>query len=147
MPQFDPSTFASQLFWLIICFGLFYFSMSKIFLPRIRDTLKDRHNNINDNRSLALQIQDQIDELNNLSKTLKATSVSQYKLSLDQSSKETILNREQRLSALKSQILKMIEDSKNEIKQFKQNSQSDHQKIINTLVDEISNIFFNNQIN
>jgi F-type H+-transporting ATPase subunit b len=146
MPQLDHSTFSSQLFWLSICFGLFYFSMSKIFLPKIRDILKDRHNNISNNNSIATQVQNQIDEITNLSKTLKETSISEYKLSIDKSSKEANLYKEQSLSNLKVQIIQMIDDSKNEIKKFKQNSQGDIQATINDLADKIGNKFFNNKI-
>ena len=142
MPQFDPSSFTSQLFWLAICFGFLYFVMSKIFLPTVRDILKDRHNNINNNRSLALQIQDQVDELDRLSKTIKETSISQYKLSLDQSIKEANLLKEQAISSLKLQIITMVDDSKNKIEQFKQSSQNDRQKTINDLVDIISHKLF-----
>jgi len=125
-----------------ICFGLFYFAMSKIFLPRIRDILINRHNNISLNLSLTTQIQDQINELNNLSKHLKETSISQYKLSLDQSIKEVNLYKEQSLSSLKIQIMKMVDDSKNEIEQFHRDSQNDCQITINNLVNIIGNKLF-----
>ncbi len=45
-PPFDSSTFASQLFWLVITFGLFYYLMSKIALPRISDILETRSDRI-----------------------------------------------------------------------------------------------------
>ena len=32
-PPFDSSTFASQLLWLAITFGLFYLLMSKVIVP------------------------------------------------------------------------------------------------------------------
>ncbi len=45
-PPFDSSTFASQLFWLAITFGLFYYLMSKVALPRISDILETRSDRI-----------------------------------------------------------------------------------------------------
>ena len=147
MPQFNPSSFTSQLFWLAICFGLVYLSMSKIFLPRIRDTLKNRSKNINDNTSFASKIQNQIDEINITSKDLRETSASQYKLAIDQSNKEANFHKEQELLKLRSKNTKMIENSKTEINKFIQNSQNDCQQIINTIVDTIDNKFFNNKIN
>ena len=45
-PPFDPSTFASQLLWLAITFGIFYYLMAKIVLPRIRDILEVRGDRI-----------------------------------------------------------------------------------------------------
>ncbi|WP_275789264.1 F0F1 ATP synthase subunit B [Pararhizobium gei] len=45
-PPFDTSTFASQLLWLAISFGLFYYLMSKIVMPRIDSILETRRGTI-----------------------------------------------------------------------------------------------------
>ncbi len=42
MPQFDPSTFTSQIFWLIVTFITLYFLMARIVLPRIGEVLEER---------------------------------------------------------------------------------------------------------
>ena len=42
MPQLDPSTFGSQLFWLAICFGTLFFVMAFVVLPRIGRTIQAR---------------------------------------------------------------------------------------------------------
>jgi F-type H+-transporting ATPase subunit b len=45
-PPFDSSTFPSQLLWLAITFGLFYYLMAKVALPRIGAILEDRRDRI-----------------------------------------------------------------------------------------------------
>ena len=45
-PPFDSSTFASQLLWLAITFGILYYLMSKIVLPRISGILEVRSDRI-----------------------------------------------------------------------------------------------------
>ncbi len=45
-PPFDHTTFASQLLWLAISFGLFYLLMSKVIIPRIGGILEVRHDRI-----------------------------------------------------------------------------------------------------
>ena len=45
-PPFDPATFGSQLFWLVICFGALYLLMSRVALPRIGSILEERDNRI-----------------------------------------------------------------------------------------------------
>ena len=42
MPQFDPSTFSSQIFWLIISFFVLYWVVARFAIPRIGDILEQR---------------------------------------------------------------------------------------------------------
>ena len=48
MPQFDPSTFASQIVWLLITFTALYFLMSRIVIPRIAEVMEERSERIAD---------------------------------------------------------------------------------------------------
>lgn len=45
-PPFDSSTYASQLLWLAITFGLFYMLMQKVIVPRVGSILENRHGRI-----------------------------------------------------------------------------------------------------
>ncbi len=42
MPQLDPTWFASQLFWLLITFGVLYVILSKWMLPPLQEILTRR---------------------------------------------------------------------------------------------------------
>ncbi len=46
MPQFDPSTFPTQIFWLILSFVALYFLLSRIAIPRIAEVLDERSSRI-----------------------------------------------------------------------------------------------------
>jgi len=46
LPQFDPEWFASQVFWLAICFGILYMVFSKKTLPDISSVIENRKNHI-----------------------------------------------------------------------------------------------------
>jgi F-type H+-transporting ATPase subunit b len=46
VPQLEVSTFASQIFWLIICFGTLYYLLSRKALPRVAEILEARQDRI-----------------------------------------------------------------------------------------------------
>jgi len=45
-PPFDSSFFGSHVFWLTVCFGLFYFFMARVVLPRIGGVIEMRRDRI-----------------------------------------------------------------------------------------------------
>lgn len=55
LPQLDASTWASQLFWLAITFGVLYWLMSTYFLPRIGAALEERRDRIADDLDKAAE--------------------------------------------------------------------------------------------
>ena len=56
MPQFDPTTFASQLFWLLVTFGLLFVIVSRVLLPRIAGLLEARQERIDDDLDRAASV-------------------------------------------------------------------------------------------
>ena len=53
MPQLDPEFWFSQIFWLVITFGILYLVLSKLILPKISDNLEARKSQVLDNLELA----------------------------------------------------------------------------------------------
>ena len=53
MPQLNPEFWFSQIFWLIITFGILYLFLSKIILPKISDNLETRKSQVLENLELA----------------------------------------------------------------------------------------------
>ncbi|MFC3208825.1 MAG: F0F1 ATP synthase subunit B [Mesorhizobium sp.] len=45
-PPFDPATFASQIFWLAITFGLFYLFLKRVVMPRLAGIFDTRSSRI-----------------------------------------------------------------------------------------------------
>jgi F-type H+-transporting ATPase subunit b len=48
MPQFDPSSFPSQFFWLAITIVALYFVMTRMAIPRLASVLEQREKMIDD---------------------------------------------------------------------------------------------------
>ena len=48
LPQLDLSTYASQVFWLLLCFGLLWFMVSVFVTPKIADVVEQRKRKINE---------------------------------------------------------------------------------------------------
>ncbi|MFM7982873.1 MAG: hypothetical protein ACKPKO_26475, partial [Candidatus Fonsibacter sp.] len=42
MPQLNPEFWISQIFWLILCFGLLYFLIHKFFSPKLFSLIDQR---------------------------------------------------------------------------------------------------------
>ncbi|OAN48097.1 F0F1 ATP synthase subunit B' [Paramagnetospirillum marisnigri] len=56
MPQFDPTFFTPQLFWLLLTFVTLYFVMTTVALPKIGAVLDERQRKIDDNLDKAAQL-------------------------------------------------------------------------------------------
>ncbi|WP_319530110.1 F0F1 ATP synthase subunit B [uncultured Cohaesibacter sp.] len=61
-PPFDSTTYGSQLLWLAITFGLLYYLMSKVALPRIANILEVRRDRIASDLGEAERLKRETDE-------------------------------------------------------------------------------------
>ena len=49
MPQLNPEFWVSQIFWLLLTFGILYLVLSKLILPKISKNLESRKSQISEN--------------------------------------------------------------------------------------------------
>ena len=70
MPQLNPEFWISQIFWLIITFGILFIVLTKVILPKISDNLETRKLQILENIEIAdrqkEESQKKIDEYENI---------------------------------------------------------------------------------
>jgi len=64
MPQLDSKYWFSQSFWLILIFLLLYLSLSKFFIPKIKNNLDDREKKIKDNLDEAKELSELAEKKN-----------------------------------------------------------------------------------
>lgn len=62
MPQFDFSTWGSQIFWLVITFGVLYFVLARFILPRLAGGITERGDRIADDLDAAARMQREAEE-------------------------------------------------------------------------------------
>ena len=137
MPQLDPTYWASQAFWLILVFSILYISISKFYLPKIKDNLDNRENKIKEDLENANKFKEQSEK-----------KLEEYKLIIENAKREVskihfesknILNRE--IHAKKEIIEKEIENeiskAQKEILELKTNSISSIQNISENIASNI----------
>ena len=129
MPQLDPKYWASQAFWLILVFTILYISISKFYLPKIKNNLEDREN----------KIKKDIDDANKF-KELSETRLKEYERILENAKREVIkihleskntLDKDiqKKKETIEKEIEKEISKAQKEIVELKKNSISEIQKI------------------
>lgn len=115
MPQLDTTWFASQLFWLVICFFSLLFVMSKIITPLIADILSKRQHKIDEYIDRATETKEQAEK--SLAKYNDALNLATQKANatLEKTKKEleaTIVNKQDELS---KQLNKKVMDGEAKI--------------------------------
>lgn len=61
-PPFNPDYFVTQIFWLLLTFGVLYVLLSKVFLPRVGETIEERSSRIADDLDAASRMQREAEE-------------------------------------------------------------------------------------
>lgn len=147
MPQLDPEFWFSQGFWLILIFTIIYLSISKFFIPKIKDTLDSRDNKIKKDLEEAKNFKNLSEKkiveyeknLNEAKKEInKILSDSKKKLDNDIKNKKNIIEKE-----IESEIIK----AKKEIFDLKSNSAVSINKISKEVTAEIIENLTGNNLN
>jgi F-type H+-transporting ATPase subunit b len=128
LPQLDPSTYPSQVFWLIIAFALLYWLLAKRALPRVADILETRQDRIAADLDRAQSLRQEAEEAMAQHEKLVADAQARARAELDAANErvqadaarqeaelERSLQRQlgeadQRIAAAREQALKALED-------------------------------------
>lgn len=63
MPQFDSTTFVSQVFWLLISWGILFIYLWKFLIPRMNAKLAEREGNVKKILAEAQQLNEQAEKM------------------------------------------------------------------------------------
>ncbi|MCH8155044.1 MAG: F0F1 ATP synthase subunit B', partial [Proteobacteria bacterium] len=63
MPQFDPTAFTPQLFWLAVTFAVLFFAMWRFALPRLSNIMEARQQRIDADLDKAASVKEEADRV------------------------------------------------------------------------------------
>ena len=137
MPQLDPTYWASQAFWLILIFSVLYISISKFYLPKIKDNLENRENKIKEDLENASKFKEESEiKLKEYDKILESAKKEVSKIHFE--SKNILKkNIEQKKRDIEQQIEKDFAKTQKEIIDLKKNSLATIQNISENIASNI----------
>ncbi|WP_435641711.1 F0F1 ATP synthase subunit B family protein [Micavibrio aeruginosavorus] len=59
LPQFDPSSFSSQIFWMLLTFAILYLIFARRVLPKISSVIENRNEHVAGDRNTAQRLTDE----------------------------------------------------------------------------------------
>ena len=137
MPQLDPTYWASQAFWLILVFAILYISISKFYLPKIKDNLDNRENKIKEDIENANKFKEQSEaKVKEYAVILENAKKEVSKIHLD-SKNNLDKDIQSKKEAIEKDIEKEILKVQKEISDLKKNSLSSIQTISASVVSNI----------
>ena len=119
MPQLNPEFWVSQIFWLIITFGILYVILSKLILPKISANLESRKSQISDNIEAADKQREESEKKLNEYDLIIAKSKTEAKNIFNQAREKALKDINIKRDMLDKQIeneIKRVEDEINLLK-------------------------------
>ena len=116
MPQLDPEYWISQIFWLVITFGLLFVILSKLILPGISKNLENRKSQIVENIETADKQRSESDKLNKEYEKVILESSIKAKNILKEAKKRLIEDIDKKRDILENEIDKELKSAEKEIK-------------------------------
>ena len=142
MPQLDPKYWASQAFWLILIFTLLYLSISKFFVPKIRNSIDVRNSKIKDDLDEAKNLKDMSEKKLKEYESLIVNAKREVQKIYTDSKKKLNIDIQNKKKSVEKEIDSAVEKAQSEITNLKKNSIDDilkiSEKMTATVIEEIS---------
>jgi len=119
MPQFDPTYFASQLFWLYASFIVLFILLSVFALPKIGGVLEERQKRIDGNLDKAAQLKHEAEAAIAAYEKALAESRAQAHKIMQDNAKAIAEAAEARNKAIGDKLAKQIKDGEGRIQAAK----------------------------
>ena len=119
MPQLNPEFWISQIFWLILTFGILYIVLSKLILPKISNNLESRKSQILENIEAAeKQREDSETKLKEYGEIISKSKI-EAKNIFNQAREKALKDINAKREVLEKQIDDEISEAEQEIKSLR----------------------------
>lgn len=143
MPQFDFTTYSSQIFWFAICFIVLYLFVSLFIAPRLKAIIDQRKKIINDDLQISQNLETKILEIKQLINKNNQESSNLYHNKINLTVEEIKKNREEKISNLKKNIEETAKNSRIQLQNFIAESQISSGSVVDQLVKNIKSKIIN----
>ena len=147
MPQLNPDYWVSQIFWVILIFGMLYVILWRTILPKINENLENRKSQILTDLDNAQKFEDQSKEkLSDYNKILNQAKQEAKKI-IDATKTKVNRDIENKKNKFNLEIKKEIEKAEKEIKTLKLSSIENINKIAIETSSEIVRKIISTEVN
>lgn len=147
MPQLNPLSWFTQVFWLIITFAFLYAVIKKIVFPRLSDSIEQRNQHISDNIDQANSIKNQAEEKYQEYLKLLSTAKKEAQDLINNNKKVLLNNFEDKKKEIDMKLEEKLKQVNKEIDDFKKeainNINNISTEIAKELVITVTNISVN----
>ena len=137
MPQLNPKFWAAQVFWLTLIFSVLYLIIWKIFLPRITYSIENRKSKIINDLDETQKLKENAEKKLKEYKEIIANSRKEAKKIIEDSRKKLDKDIEEKKQKFNSEIEKELNAVEKEIKNLKESSISNINKIAAETSEEV----------
>ncbi len=143
MPQFDFSTYSSQIFWFSICFVILYLAVYFIITPRVQAILDNRKKIIDNDLSESSKINHDIDNLKSLIQKNNQESNHNYQHKIEIALENINANRIEAINNLKKTIEENSKKSRIQLQKLVNESQKNCDQVIDQIAKNIKSKIIN----
>ena len=130
MPQLDPEFWFSQIFWLIITFGILFIILSKLILPKISENLEIRKSQISENIEAAEKEREESENKIKEYEKIILDSKNEAKNYFSKARRQILKDIDKKRETLKNEINEEIKKAEEEITDLKNKSPDKINKIV-----------------
>ena len=120
MPQLDPSTFATQLFWLLLTLVPLYFVLRRAVLPRISEVLEARQRHIDSDLEKATKLREEAETVLAEYEKALAKARTEAAEAIKQTASEMAAESAKRHQAFGQELAAKTQDAENRVAKAKE---------------------------